>query len=71
MDTFIVLGGRASIFVVDVLTAIAISAWVGGLVLEELEQTVETHGEESTKKWTHPVDPVVAIEALRGNIGSE
>jgi hypothetical protein len=45
VDAVIVLGRRATVFVVDFLTAIAVSARVDRLVLEELEQTIETHGE--------------------------
>jgi len=71
VDTVIVMGGRFSIFVVDFLTTVAIGSRVGRLVLEELEQTVEAHGEQGAKKWANPVNPVITIEALRGNVRSK
>lgn len=71
LNTVIVLGGGSSIFVVYVLTAIAIGARVGRLVLEEFEQTVESHSEQGAKKWANPVNPVVVVKSLRGNIRSK
>lgn len=71
VDTVIVLCGGASVLIVDVLTAIAIGARVGRLVLEEFEQTVESHSEQGAKNWANPVNPVVAVEAPRDNVRSK
>lgn len=49
--------------------AVTVGSWVGGLVLEELDETVEEESYESAQQWSQPVDPVVAIECVHDDIG--
>jgi hypothetical protein len=43
---------------------IKVLAWVGGLILEMLDEVVEADCEQNAKEWSHPVDPVVAWELV-------
>ena len=54
--------------VVDFMATIAIGVRKGGLVLEQLQKAVEQHGKHRTKKWSDPVDPVVAVKALGSDV---
>jgi hypothetical protein len=54
--------------VMDITATIAIGVRKGGLVLEQLEKAVEQHGKHRTKKWSDPVNPVVAVKAFEGNV---
>lgn len=57
--------------VVGLVATIAFCVGVGSLIFEHLEKTVEQHSEQSAEKRSHPVDPMVAIEAFGGNIRAE
>jgi hypothetical protein len=52
-------------------TTITIGAGLGGLILKHFEKTVEQHREKSAEQWSHPVDPMVTIEAFRGDVRTE
>jgi hypothetical protein len=54
--------------VMDITVTIAIGVRKGGLVLEQLEKAVEQHGKHRAKKWSDPVDPVVAVKAFGGDV---
>jgi hypothetical protein len=53
---------RAPVTVLSIV-AITIGIGVGSLVLEHLEKAIKQDGEKGAKKWTHPIDPVVVVEA--------
>lgn len=54
--------------VMDITATIAIGVRKGGLVLEQLEKTVEQHSKHRAKKWSNPVNPVVTVKAFGGDI---
>lgn len=48
-----------------------ILVWVGGLVLQDLDELVETCGYDGAEHGSKPVDPVVVVEVDVDNRGSE
>lgn len=57
--------------VVFLSTTITISPRLSCFVLKHLEKTVEQHCEECTEQRSHPVDPMIAVEAFASNVWTE
>lgn len=53
------------------LLLIEILAWVGGLVLEGLDEAVQSNSKASSEGRTKPVDPVFVGKAAEGNTWTE
>jgi hypothetical protein len=50
---------------------IGVLTWVGCLVLEDLDEAVEDHGDQRAEEGANPVDPMVAVEGAEDRVGAE
>jgi hypothetical protein len=50
------------------LPAITVCIRIGGLVLQSFDETIEHDGEDCSKQWTNPVNPMVAIKGVQNDV---
>ena len=53
------------------LKIVEVLARVGGLIFAALDEPEETGSQQSSEKWSHPVDPVFAREVFVSNARTE